>query len=179
MNTAWIGLGANQGERIDYLREALRRLEREPLMLGAVSPLYETEPLGGPPQGHFLNGCASIQTALSPMRLLRRLQAIEKNLGRRREKRWGPRTIDLDLLIFDKIIMRTPALELPHPRLAERHFVLRPLADIAPHLEIPGKGASIIALLDALPPGPGIQPYRLKWYEPQRSQDRSPKGLAP
>ena len=165
MRTAWISLGSNLGERAEYLAKALRRLEREPVSLSAVSPLYETAPVGGPPQGFFLNACASFDTVLAPASLLRRLQAVETALGRRRCERWGPRTIDLDLLLYEKVIMHTPALKLPHPRLAERIFVLRPLADIAPNLEVPGTGKTVRALLEACPPGPGVQLCRERWYD--------------
>lgn len=165
MRTAWIGLGSNLGERAEYLAKALRRLEREAVSLITVSPLYETAPVGGPPQGFFLNACASFDTALAPASLLRCLQAVETALGRKRRERWGPRTIDLDLLLYGKVIMHTPALELPHPHMAERDFVLQPLADIAPNLEVPGTGKTVRALLEARPPAPGVRLYRERWYD--------------
>ena len=113
MPAAFIGLGSNLGDRMGYLREALTRLEQEPVRLGKVSPLYETEPVGGPLQGPYLNACATFETALSPVSLLRRLQQIETALGRVRRERWGPRTVDLDLLVYGNVIMRTPPWNCP------------------------------------------------------------------
>ncbi len=164
MSVAFIGLGANLGEREHYLVRALLRLEREALLLSAVSPLYETSPVGGPPQGLFLNSCASFETFLPPALLLRKMQAIETALGRERGERWGPRTIDLDLLLYGSVIMRTPLLELPHPRLTGRDFVLRPLADIAPGLPVPGEGKTVRRLLEERPPAAGVRLYRKSWY---------------
>ncbi len=164
MATAFISLGSNMGDRIAYLQRALQALEEEPVSLGAVSPLYETAPVGGPPQARFFNACASFDTLLLPAALLRRLQAIETGLGRRRLERWGPRTIDLDLLLYENVIMHTPALELPHPRLAERDFVLQPLSVIAPALRIPGTGESVLRLLMERPPTAGVRLHRACWY---------------
>ncbi|HOA34887.1 MAG TPA: 2-amino-4-hydroxy-6-hydroxymethyldihydropteridine diphosphokinase [Bacillota bacterium] len=164
MPAAFIGLGSNLGDRMGYLREALTRLEQEPVRLGKVSPLYETEPVGGPLQGPYLNACATFETALSPVSLLRRLQQIETALGRVRRERWGPRTVDLDLLVYGNVIMRTPSLELPHPRLAERDFVLQPLKDIAPELLIPGTGKTVSQLVHERPPAGGVRLYLASWY---------------
>lgn len=164
MATACIGLGSNMADREAYLIKALFALEREPVTLRAVSPLYETAPVGGPPQDHFLNACASFETALPPTALLRRLQTVETSLGRKRLERWGPRTIDLDLLLYGEVLMRTPVLELPHPRLSERDFVLQPLSVIAPHLKIPGTGKSVLRLLLERPPAAEIRLYRASWY---------------
>ncbi|HPU00728.1 MAG: 2-amino-4-hydroxy-6-hydroxymethyldihydropteridine diphosphokinase [Firmicutes bacterium] len=164
MPAAYIGLGSNQGHRLRYLQEALARLEQEPVRLEKVSPVYETKPLGGPPQGLYLNACAALQTALPPVVLLRRMQQIELALGRVRRERWGPRTIDLDLLVYGEVIMRTPSLELPHPRLAERDFVLRPMHDIAPELLIPGTGMTVRQLAARRPSTDGVVLYRVEWY---------------
>jgi len=164
MPAAFIGLGSNLGDRMGYLREALTRLEQEPVRLGKVSPLYETEPVGGPLQGPYLNACATFETVLSPVSLLRRLQQIETALGRVRRERWGPRTVDLDLLVYGNVIMRTPSLELPHPRLAERDFVLQPLKDIAPELLIPGTGKTVSQLVHERPPAGGVRLYLASWY---------------
>ncbi len=163
MPTACISLGSNLGDRVAYLKEALLRLEREPVLLRAVSPLYETAPVGGPTQGPFLNACASFDTDLPPVALLRRMQAIETALGRVRLERWGPRTADLDLLIYGNVIMRTPALELPHPRLHERDFVLVPLATITPALIIPGLSITVENLLKGRPSPAGVRLYRKNW----------------
>ncbi len=166
MTAACIGLGSNLGDRAAYLKEALLRLEREPVLLHAVSPIYETTPVGGPGQGLYLNACASLTTTLSPVNLLRRLQQIEIALGRVRKERWGERTIDLDLLVCGQIIMRTPFLDLPHPRLTERDFVLQPLSDIAPDLGIPGTGKTVGELLEKRPFTTGVRLYRTSWYRP-------------
>lgn len=163
MPVACIGLGSNLGNRIFYLREALLRLAREPVSLLAVSPLYETVPVGGPAQSKYFNACASLDTALSPVTLLRRMQAIETALGRKRLERWGPRTIDLDLLLYGNVIMRTPMLELPHPRMAERDFVLQPLAVIAPDLTVPGTGKTVRRLFEERPPTAEIRLQRISW----------------
>ncbi len=164
MAAAWISLGSNLGDRNAYLKEALLRLEREPVSLHAVSPIYETAPVGGPRQSFYLNACASIITTLSPVKLLRMLQQIEIDLGRVRREHWGARTIDLDLLVCGGVIMHTPLLELPHPRLAERCFVLQPLSDIAPDLLIPGTGKTVRDLLEKHPSREGVKLYRDSWY---------------
>lgn len=170
MAVAYIGLGSNLGDRATYLKEALLRLEHEPVSLNAVSPIYETTPVGGPTQGLYLNACASLTTTLSPVNLLRRLQQIEIALGRVRKERWGARTIDLDLLICGRIIMRTPFLDLPHPRLTERDFVLQPLADIAPDLVIPGRGKTVRKLLEKRPFTTGVRLYGTSWYQLRESR---------
>ena len=139
---ACIGLGSNLGDRRAHLRtavEALRRLPETELL--AVSSLYRTRPHGPQNQPEYLNAVALLETALAPEALLRHLQAIERAAGRRRDgERWGPRTLDLDLLVHGAARRAGAALTLPHPRLAERAFVLEPLAEVAPDLEIPGLG---------------------------------------
>lgn len=132
--TVYLGLGSNLGDRADWIRQTLNDLRTESnIEVRAVSDLRETAPVGGPPgQGDYLNGAAEIATTLEPLELLARLQDIEVRLGRVREQRWGPRTIDLDILLCDSEVIDLPELIVPHPRLAERLFVLRPLAQIAP-----------------------------------------------
>jgi len=127
---AYIGMGSNLGDRRALLRYGVRQLGTVTM----VSPLYESEPVGGPQQGPYLNLVAQIQTALDPFQLLERCLAIEAGAGRVRRERWGPRTLDLDLLLFDDVEIRSPRLTVPHPRMRERRFVLQPLADIAPAL---------------------------------------------
>lgn len=163
MAAAYIGLGSNQGDRIFNIKRSLNLLEGEQVGVTAASPLYETEPVGGPPQGLFLNACAALETALPPALLLQRLLAVEDKLGRIRRKRWGPRTVDLDLLAYGSVIMHTPFLVLPHPRMAERDFVLIPLARIAPELHIPGSGKTVGALLRERPENKGVSLYRENW----------------
>ncbi len=141
---AYVGLGSNIGDRLFYLQQSLKLLNRDPLIsLMVSSRIYETEPVGGPPQGQFLNAACSLQTSLPPVLLLRRLLRVEQELGRERRRRWGPRTVDLDLLMYGRIIMYTPALMLPHPRMLIRSFVLAPLLDIAPDVIVPGTDRTI------------------------------------
>ncbi len=150
---AYVGLGSNLGRRLDAIREALRRLDREPgVRVVRRSRVRETEPWGLAGQPRFLNAVAELETDLGPAALLRRLQAIERRMGRVRVKgrRWGPRTIDLDLLVHGAEERTSARLALPHPRLAERAFVLVPLAELAPGLRVPGTGRTVGGLLAAL-----------------------------
>lgn len=136
-----IGLGGNLGDRRATLERAVDLLRDDPaLQVLAVSPFYETAPVGGPPQGDFLNGAALVETALPPRAVLDRLLAVEQRLGRVRRERNGPRTIDLDLLWIDGESVDEPGLEVPHPRLAERAFALHPLLDVAPDASDPRTG---------------------------------------
>ena len=152
MSLAWVGLGANLGRPEQTLAQALIALQALPhTRLVAVSPGYWTEPWGVPDQPEFLNAVACLNTELEPVELLRALLAIEAGLGRKRNgERWGPRELDLDLLLVDDQEIEESELSLPHPRLHERAFVLVPLADLAPDLEIPGHG-SVSELIEALP----------------------------
>lgn len=134
-----IGLGSNLGNRNQNLNQAIDQIRLIPqTKLITVSRFHETDPVGGPPQEKFLNGAAILETALSPQDLLKGLLAIEQQMGRpaSREK-WGPRVIDLDLLSYGDQILHLPGLEIPHPRMAERPFVLIPLAEIAPEWKHP------------------------------------------
>ena len=150
MADAFVGIGSNLGDREAQLRKALELLADEPgIEVVAVSQLRETEPVGPVEQGPFLNGAVRIATNLAPRELLDRLLAIEKRLGRVRGERFGPRTIDLDLLVYGSEIVDEPGLTLPHPRLHERRFALEPLAELDPGLVIPGSGP-ISALLAGL-----------------------------
>lgn len=143
MTRAYVGLGANLGDRETTIRRALALLAAaDDVDIVAVSTLRETEPVGIVDQPAFLNGVAVLETALDPHALLQRLLAVELRLGRTREgPRFGPRTIDLDLLVYDDRRVEQPGLTVPHPRLHERRFALEPLADLDPGLEIPGRGA--------------------------------------
>jgi 2-amino-4-hydroxy-6-hydroxymethyldihydropteridine diphosphokinase len=139
---SYVGLGANLGDRGATIRRALDLLAAAPgIELAAVSTLRETEPVGYADQPRFLNGVAALDTGRSARELLDRLLAVERALGRRRDgPRFGPRTIDLDLLLHGAERLDEPGLVVPHPRLHERLFVLEPLAELAPDLEVPGRG---------------------------------------
>lgn len=152
MATCLIGLGANLGDRAEALRRAVTRLAAMPdATLLAQSRAYETAPVGGPAaQPSYLNAAVLIETSLEPQAVLDRLQAIETDLGRRRSTRWGPRTIDLDLLLYDQLILETERLTLPHPRMAFRRFVLEPAAEIAADMIHPTVGWAISWLLEHL-----------------------------
>lgn len=160
INKAYLGLGTNLGERIENLKHAVKLLDADQeVKVIKVSPLYETDPIGGPVQGPFLNACAEIRTFLSPVELLTRMLSIEDELGRVREKRWGPRLIDLDLLVYGEQVIDTEFLQLPHPRMEERNFVMVPLNDIAPDLIIPGLEQSVRIILSKRNIGSDIKLY--------------------
>jgi 2-amino-4-hydroxy-6-hydroxymethyldihydropteridine diphosphokinase len=139
---AYVGLGANLGDRDAMLRAALEQLAAEPeVEVAAVSVFRETEPVGIVDQPRFVNAAAAVDTSLSPRELLDRLLAIEQRLGRTREgPRFGPRTIDLDLLLYGDEEIAEPGLRVPHPRLHERLFALEPLVELDPQLVVPGRG---------------------------------------
>ncbi|TVS10119.1 MAG: 2-amino-4-hydroxy-6-hydroxymethyldihydropteridine diphosphokinase [Wenzhouxiangella sp.] len=152
MSLAWIGLGANLGRPRQTLEQAVVALDALPeTRLAATSAAYWTRPWGEPDQPDFLNAVAGLETALAPLELLGELLAIEAGLGRRRDRaRWGPRELDLDLLLFDDRVLDSRELTLPHPRLHERAFVLVPLAELAPEWRVPELGR-VAELLAALP----------------------------
>ena len=151
MTRAYVGLGANLGPReVTLLRAVDMLAAADGVEVVAVSQLRETDPVGVVDQPPFLNGAVAIDTTLAPRALLDVLLETERALGRVRAERWGPRTIDLDLLVYGDQIVDEPGLAVPHPRLAERRFALEPLADLDPALEIPGLGsvAAVRAALD-------------------------------
>ena len=151
-NRVYVGVGANLGTPRETIAAALALLDQEgDVELVAVSTLRETDPVGYEEQPRFLNGVVQLGTELSPQELLARLLAIETRLGRVRGEgpRFGPRTIDLDLLLYGEETVDEPGLTLPHPRLHERRFVLEPLAELDPALEVPGRGP-VQALLAGL-----------------------------
>ena len=146
MTRAYVGVGANLGDRRATIRAALAALPE----VIAVSELRETAPVGVVDQPPFLNGAAALETELSPRELLDLLLAVERRLGRERRERWGPRTIDLDLLLYGDEAVDEPGLTVPHPRLHERRFALEPLLDLDPDLAVPGHGrvTDLLARLD-------------------------------
>jgi 2-amino-4-hydroxy-6-hydroxymethyldihydropteridine diphosphokinase len=148
----YLSMGSNIGDREANLRAALDRLSAKELRILRTSPIYETEPLDYTDQRWFLNLVAEAETALFPMQLLSRIGTIERELGRVRTVPKGPRVIDIDILLYARAVIRTPRLEVPHPRMAERRFVLAPLADLAPDLRHPVTHRSMRELLESAPP---------------------------
>ena len=136
MNTiAYLGIGTNLGERLAYLQGAVDGLHAaDGVAVRAVSAVYETAPIGGPQQGAFLNAVVVVDTTLRPLGLLRVAQRLEGEAQRVRVERWGPRTLDVDVLLFGDYESAAVELTIPHPRLGERAFVLKPLADVAPEI---------------------------------------------
>jgi len=156
MPIAAIGLGSNVGDRAAHLRagvEALRHAASTSLL--GVSAFIETLPVGPVTQDPFLNAAAAIETTMPPRELLNFLHRVERSRGRDRETevRWGPRTLDLDLLLYDDLVIDEPGLHVPHPRMHERRFVLEPLAKVLPDALVPGYGLSVRTLLGRLPRG--------------------------
>ncbi len=151
---AYIGLGSNLGDRRAMIADALERLKPR-----RVSTVVETAPWGNTDQPAFLNAVAEIETDLEPDALLDRLLDLERGLGRVRHEKWGPRTIDLDLLLYDERRVSTESLSVPHPRLHERRFVLEGLAELCPDRSVPGLDLTVRELLETCPePGRGKMP---------------------
>lgn len=139
--TAYVGIGANLEDPVAQVTTALRELAQLPQStLTRASPLYRTPPMGPPGQPDYINAVAELHTTLDPHDLLDELQRLEQVHRRVRNERWGPRTLDLDLLVFGDRVIADPRLTVPHPGIASRAFVLLPLADLAPDLDIPGLG---------------------------------------
>ncbi|GIL00811.1 MAG: 2-amino-4-hydroxy-6-hydroxymethyldihydropteridine diphosphokinase [Alphaproteobacteria bacterium] len=137
---AWLGLGGNVGDVAAAMVAALERLDADPgIEVVAVSALYRTPPWGVTDQPDFLNACAELRTTLAPERLLAVCLDTERALKRVRDRRWGPRTIDLDVLVVEAVTVQTPTMTLPHPRMLDRPFVLLPLAELAPDLLVGGR----------------------------------------
>jgi 2-amino-4-hydroxy-6-hydroxymethyldihydropteridine diphosphokinase len=155
---AYVGLGSNLGDRMAALDAAVRALDADvQTHVMAVSQVYETEPVGGPEQDPYLNAVAVLETDRGPRELLALLLATEDGLGRVRGERWGPRTLDLDLLLYDGPPIDSPELTVPHPRAKERAFVLVPLVDADPFARFPDGEAAVEALA-RLAPVSGVVP---------------------
>lgn len=149
MGRAFLGLGSNEDDRLEQISRALQALRAtHGIRLIQMATIIETEPVGGPRQGPYLNTVAELQTTLTPRELLATLQEIERQQGRRPSpERWVPRSIDLDILLYDNLIIVEPDLVIPHPRMHERSFVLEPLAQLAPEVRHPLLQRTVVELL--------------------------------
>jgi len=155
MARVFIGIGSNEGDRLAFISKAVQALASlSEIRVTQMALISESEPVGGPPQGPYLNTVVELETSLAPSVLLGRLKAIEGQLGRTpAAQRWAPRPIDLDVLLYDDLVLQDPALTIPHPRMHERRFVLEPLAQLAPQIVHPVLKQPITALLERLPGG--------------------------
>jgi len=148
MARVFIGVGSNEGDRLANMSRAIHELGTTPkIRVVQMATIYETQPVGGPPQPDFLNTVVELETTHPPHELLRLLKALERWLGRTSSERWGPRVIDLDILLYDDHIIQDAQLIIPHVRLHERRFVLEPLSQLAPQLVHPVLGQPISELL--------------------------------
>ncbi len=161
VQTFYLSLGSNVGDREHMLREALRLLEAPDTHVRRISSVYETEPQDVKDQPWFLNLVVEIETDLFPMQLLARTQKIERQLGRRRGLPKGPRTMDIDILLVGRSVIDLPKLVVPHPRMAARRFVLEPLAELAPDLRHPVLRSTVRELLSGVS-GQAVRPYLMK-----------------
>ena len=147
MKTIYLSIGSNVGDRESHLARALERLAENDVRILRVSGVYETEPRDMPDQAWFMNQVVEAETELFPIQLLSRLQKIERALGRVPTTPKGPRTIDLDILLYGSAIVSVPGLEIPHPRMSDRRFVLEPLSELAPELRHPRTGQTVKEML--------------------------------
>ncbi|MCL6585023.1 MAG: 2-amino-4-hydroxy-6-hydroxymethyldihydropteridine diphosphokinase [Anoxybacillus sp.] len=162
-NDAYIALGSNIGDRLSYLHEAVKKLAaHEQISVIDTSSIYETAPVGYVQQDHFLNMVIHVRTSLSPFALLEATQIIEQELGRKREIRWGPRTLDLDILLYNHENIETERLTIPHPRMAERAFVLVPLFELDMDIYIPTVRRCVASLIEELSDKEGVRLWKQK-----------------
>jgi 2-amino-4-hydroxy-6-hydroxymethyldihydropteridine diphosphokinase len=158
--TVYISLGSNVGDRAALLERGIEAMSAAGVRVLRRSSFYATEPVGAPPQAWFLNAVVEAETLLMPRQLLRELERIERELGRRRMVVRGPRTLDLDILLYGSSVIRTRELEVPHPRLAQRRFVLVPLAELAPALRHPALHKTMAELLAETPDRSQVRGWR-------------------
>jgi 2-amino-4-hydroxy-6-hydroxymethyldihydropteridine diphosphokinase len=158
---AFLMLGSNIGDRDRYLKEAVEAIANlEGSEVRRVSSVYETEPWGKKDQGMFLNQVVEVETELEPRELLTACQKIEKTLGRKREEHWGPRTVDIDILLYGESVIDEETIKVPHPHLSGRRFVLVPLAEVVPEVSIPGLGETVSNVLKGCPDRGNVKFYK-------------------
>lgn len=175
--TVYLSIGSNLGNRKANLNRAIRMLEKNPeLKVEKIAPIYETSPIG-PKQREFLNSAIKLKTCKSPFQLLSALKKIEREMGRKRGVRWGPRIIDLDILFYDKFCLKSKKLTLPHSEFYRRKFVLAPLSEIAPNFLPPGFRHRIRELNHQLTdPAQKVKLYREKENCPNLPDKKTPRG---
>ncbi|MBM0067749.1 2-amino-4-hydroxy-6-hydroxymethyldihydropteridine diphosphokinase [Alkalicoccobacillus gibsonii] len=161
MANVYLSLGSNMESRIGYLEKAISKLRlMKDSEVTAISSIYETDPVGYIDQPSFLNLVVCLKTTLPPFELLAETQQIENELGRKREIRWGPRTIDLDILLYDQENMKMESLTLPHPRMWQRSFVIIPLLEVAPNLSFDVQGVTLKQVYDQLQDKEGVRMWK-------------------
>lgn len=162
-NISFLSIGSNMGNRLNTFQTAFRLLdENEHIKLVSCSSLYETDPVGYTDQDCFLNAVFKVETDLKPEELLRTCLQIEQELGRKRDIRWGPRTLDLDILLYNHENVETEILSIPHPRMHERAFVIIPLMELETDINLPKMNTSLSDLLDKIPDKEGVRLWKLK-----------------
>jgi len=162
-NQAYIALGSNMGDRFEYLKKAIFLLNsHEEIRVVNTSSIYETDPVGYTDQEQFLNMAVQVSTSLKPNELLDECLKIEEQLGRKREVRWGPRTLDLDILLYNQENIETEKLTIPHPRMSERAFVILPLLEMDPNLMLPTMEEPLDSCLQSIPDKEGVRIWKQK-----------------
>jgi len=168
VNAIFLGLGSNKGDRFSYLRQAVDSLNSIPgVTVNAVSSVYETEPRGVEDQSDFLNAAALVESSVSAEELAGSLKMLERSLGRTASERWGPREIDIDLLLYGSLVLDTASLIIPHPELHKRRFVLEPLRELDPDFVHPRLRASISTLYTRCPDKGWVRKTSMKLTQPE------------